>query len=284
MFTNFELPGRDVKLTGSSWECENPAYVLCIIHGIGEHDGRYDRLAGEMTKNGIAVLGMDLRGHGRSAGKRGDTAPRKAVLEDIDALLAYGEEKYPGLPINLYGHSMGGNLVIDYRNRGNRNDLPAKYIISAPWIKLVRSVPRPLYVLVKGLAHLMPEFAMSSGCPKEYLGNPGNKDVDGYDRDELVHGRITLRCAVDGYDTGNAFFDGTFETNGRADGTPTLLMHGDADKICSVEGSRALAEQNRDNEAFTYIEGKGYYHEIHNGGPEASGDKVIETIRDYIID
>ena len=106
--------------------------------------------------------------------------------------------------------------------------------------------------------------------------------VDGYDRDELVHGKITLRCAVECYDTGRAIFDGTLESNGRADGTPTLLMHGDADRICAVEGSRAMAGQNRDNSSFTYIEWKGYYHEIHNGGPSASGDRVIEAIRDYI--
>ncbi len=284
MFTNFELPGRDLKITGYSWECENPAFVMCIIHGIGEHDGRYDRMAEKLNEHGIAVLGMDLRGHGRSEGKRGDAAPRDAVLGDIDVLLTYAQEKYPGLPITIYGHSMGGNIVIDYRNRGGKNDVPSKYIISAPWIKLARSVPKPLYVVVKGLARIMPKLAMSSGCPKEYLGNPGNRDVDGYDRDELVHGKITLRCAVDGYDTGNAVFDGRCRSNGRADATPTLLMHGDADKICSVEGSRALAEQNRNNEAFTYIEWKGYYHEIHNGGPEATGDRVIDTIRDYIID
>lgn len=282
MFTNFELPGRDFRITGYSWECENPGHVMCIIHGIGEHDGRYDRMACEMNKAGIAVLGIDLRGHGRSAGKRGDTAPRNEILADIDALISYAEEKYSGLPITLYGHSMGGNICIDYRARGGKNDILAKYIISAPWIKLVRSVPGPLYVIVKGLEKIMPKFALSSGCPKEYLGNSGNPDVDGYDRDELVHGKITLRCAVECYDTGSAIFDGTLESNGRADGTPTLLMHGDADRICAVEGSRAMAGQNRDNSTFTYIEWKGYYHEIHNGGPSASGERVIEAIRDYI--
>lgn len=284
MFTNFDLPGRKVRIAGYSWECENPEHVMCLIHGIGEHAGRYDRMAADLTAHGIAVLGMDLRGHGRSEGKRGDTAPREEVLGDIDALLDYAREKYPELPVTLYGHSMGGNIVIDYRARGNKNDVPEKYIISAPWIKLVRSVPKPLYVLVKGLAKIMPTFAMSSGCPKEYLGNLKNSDVDGYDRDELVHGKITLRCAVDGYDIGNAVFDGTYGGNGRAEKTPTLLMHGDADKICSVEGSRAMADHNRDNDAFTYIEWKGYYHEIHNGGPEATGEKVIEAIRDYIVD
>ena len=61
-------------------------------------------------------------------------------------------------------------------------------------------------------------------------------------------------------------------------------MHGSADKICSVEGAREIARQNENVESFTYIEWDGYYHEIHNGSPEADGLKVIETIRDFVLE
>lgn len=282
MFTNFKLPGRDFTITGYSWECDDPKYLMCLIHGLGEHDGRYDRMANVMTEAGIAVLGIDLRGHGRSAGKRGDAAPREEVLADIDALIDYGLKKYSGLPIALYGHSMGGNICIDYRARGKRNDVPKKYILSAPWIKLVGTVPKSLYCIVKAMARVAPELAISSRISKEILGNRKNKDVEEYDSDELVHERITLRCAVECYELGNEIMAGTLSSNGLTDHTPTLLMHGDADQVCDVEGSRTFAGQNRDNEAFTYIEWKDYYHEIHNGGIEANGDEVIEAIRDYI--
>ena len=93
-----------------------------------------------------------------------------------------------------------------------------------------------------------------------------------------------MQCAVDGFDIGNALFDGTYESNGRADAKLTLLMHGSADKICDVEGSREIAKQNQNVESFIYREWDGYYHEIHNGGPEADGSKVIETIRDFVLD
>lgn len=82
---------------------------------------------------------------------------------------------------------------------------------------------------------------------------------------------------------GNAIFDGTNPDNGRADGKPFLLMHGDEDRVCSVNGSRRLAERMKDNTWFSYIEWPGYYHEIHNGGREATGDEVIEKIKDFIL-
>ena len=59
-----------------------------------------------------------LRGHGRSQGVRGACAPRKEVLKDIDALIEYAQAFYPGVPIVMYGHSMGGNITLDYRARG----------------------------------------------------------------------------------------------------------------------------------------------------------------------
>ena len=96
-----------------------------------------------LAEKGIAIVSMDLRGHGISSGVRGDTAPRREVLADVDALIMRAKTLYPGLPITLYGHSMGGNIGLDYMMRGSKNYIPAKYIISAPWIKLVMSVPGP---------------------------------------------------------------------------------------------------------------------------------------------
>lgn len=281
MFENFKFHSRNDQITGYLWDCENPTHVMCIIHGIGEHAGRYDRMASFLNESHIAVVGMDHRGHGRSEGVRGHTAPRADVLADVDAMIDYAKEKYPNLPLVLYGHSMGGNICLDYRNRGNKNDVPDKYIVSAPWVKLVRPVPKPLYVMLKGVSKIMPKKTMCSACPKELLGNPVN--LEGFEKDQLVHDRVSLQCAVEGFDVGNALADGTLENNHGADDKPILLMHGDSDRICNVEGSRMVAALNKGNPYFTYHEWPGYFHEIHNGGFTATGDKVLETIRDYIL-
>lgn len=281
MYENFAFTERNKVVTGYHFPCENPSHVMCIIHGIGEHAGRYQRMAQAMGKKGIAVISMDLRGHGISSGVRGDTAPRKEVLADIDALLMRAQAMYPDLPVTLYGHSMGGNIGLDYMARGEKNSLPDKYIISAPWIKLVMAVPKPLLPAARAAAKVVPKMTISQNIDEKVLGNPAS--VGPYKQDPLVHSRISLRCAVDGFDIGNAIFRGSHPDNGGAADKPFLLMHGDGDRICDVEGSRALAKRLAGRENFTYIEWPGYCHEIHNGGPKTTGDEVIETIGQFIL-
>lgn len=289
MFNNFELEGRGIRLTGYSFECENPTSVAIIIHGIGEYAGRYSRLAEYFTKSGIAVLSMDLRGHGRSAGKRGHCAPRTDVLRDIDSLIEYAKLRYPNIPITLYGHSMGGNITLDYRFRGRLNSIPAKYIISAPWIKLVKPVSGALLSVVRLMSKLAPEKAISSNCDEVDLGNL--LFVRPYSKDPLVHPYISFLTAFEGFTKGNEIMAGINEDNECALAAPLLLMHGSSDKICDIEGTRIFAKiygdkLNKKSLAGTmeFIEWEGYYHEIHNGGPDGqTGEEVILTAVEYIL-
>lgn len=281
MYDNFAFTERDKQVCGYHFPCENASHVMCLIHGIGEHAGRYRRMADALKAKGIAVVSMDLRGHGISQGVRGDTAPRKEVLADIDALIERARDLYPGLPVTLYGHSMGGNIGLDYMARGAMNDKISKYIISAPWIKLKMSIPKPLLGAARAAAKIAPKRTISQNIDESALGNPDF--VKPYKGDPLVHSRISLRCAVDGFDIGTAIYDGKAPYEGGGHGKPFLLMHGDADKICDVEGSRRLAARLSETPGFTYIEWPDYCHEIHNGGAGATGDEVIEKIGQFII-
>lgn len=139
MYEKFELKKLEKGIIrGYSWHDDDPEKVVCIVHGIGEYGGRFDRVAERFREGGMAVLALDLRGHGDSVEKKGHCAPRREVLEDVSSLLEYAAEKYPGRKIVLYGHSMGGNITLDYRARGRLNHMPCGYLISAPWIRLVR--------------------------------------------------------------------------------------------------------------------------------------------------
>ena len=246
MYDKFVLRNLEEGIIrGYSWHLEDPEKVICIVHGIGEYGGRFDRVAEAFRDKNMAVCALDLRGHGESLGKRGDCAPRNSVLDDVSELLRYAEEKYPGKPLVLYGHSMGGNIVLDYRARGEMNDHPAGYIISAPWVRLVRPVPPLLYKAVKLLSR-------------------------------MVHNRISALCAVDGFDKGIGFEDGTAEDDRRAAKIPTLLMHGSEDRICDVNGSRRIAKRlQAQGDDLEYIEWEGLFHEIHNGNETSTGDEVI---------
>lgn len=280
MYQLFDFDKRGKAVQGYHFPCENPHHVVCLIHGIGEHAGRFSRVADYFNREGIAVVSMDLRGHGRTQGVRGHCAPREEVLKDIDALVEYAQEFYPGVPIVMYGHSMGGNITLDYRARGGHNDIPAGYVISAPWIRLVRPVSGVLYQAMKVLKTVMPKVKIKSEFPEEKLGNV--EYVRPYKEDPLVHPYATAQCAYEGFTIGQALEKGTNEDNGRARKTPCLLMHGTDDLICSIEGSRAFAK-HQNPETFTLIEWPGYYHEIHNGGPDGqTGEEVIQKAIEFI--
>ncbi|MGF6376192.1 alpha-beta hydrolase superfamily lysophospholipase [Clostridiales Family XIII bacterium PM5-7] len=281
MYDNFAFESRNKAVTGYDFHCTHPTQVMCVLHGIGEHAGRYKRMAEKLEQEGIAMVSMDLRGHGISTGVRGDAAPRDEVLADVDALIESAQKLYPGLPITLYGHSMGGNICLDYRNRGEKNYIPKKYIVSAPWIELVRTVPKAQYVFLKSAAKVLPKLTISSGCEEADLGNL--EYVRPYKSNPLVHDKISIRCAVDGFDIGEKLAKGLLENNHGADGKPLLLMHGDADKVCNVEGARKVAALHREEPNFEYVEWPGFYHEIHNGGPDATGNEVIEKIIKFIL-
>ena len=280
MYKNFALEGRNFKIQGYNYACENPNHVVVLIHGIGEYAGRFARVADYFNEEGIAVVSMDLRGHGGTEGKRGHCAPRAEVMKDIDALIEYAQNLYPGVPVVMYGHSMGGNITLDYRARGGHNDVPCGYVSSAPWIRLVKPVTGALYQTVKLLSKIMPQFAISQAFPEEQLGNV--EYVRPYKDDPMVHPKVSMLCAYEGFTLGTSLEKGTNEDNGRAKNTPCLLMHGTDDKICDIEGSRRFAKL-QNPEYFTMIEWPGYYHEIHNGGPDGqTGEEVIKKAIEFI--
>ena len=213
--------------------------------------------------------------------KKGHCAPRTDVLEDITVMINYAMIKYPGKPVVLYGHSMGGNITLDYRGRGKMNSQVVGYVISAPWIRLVNGVPAPVVKAVKYMSKAAPSFIIGSAVDESKLGNP--QSVGPYSKDPLVHNKISLQTAYEGFSIGEALEKGTNPDKGKAHSIPLLLMHGSDDGICDVEGSRIVAERMKANgENMEYVEWEGLYHEIHNGGPDSNGDEVIAKAAEWI--
>ena len=283
MYETFTLKETEKGIIkGYHWPLAEPVRVVCIVHGIGEYGGRYDRVASAFNKKGIAVFSMDLRGHGDSQGPLGHCAPRAEVLKDISELLLYAKKHYPGKDIILYGHSMGGILVLDYRSRGEFNDMPSKYLISAPWVRLAKPVTGPLYGIVKLMSKIAPSACISSDVDEELLGNP--ESVQPYNDNPMVHNRISFLCAIDGFDTGKALEEGALECNGKADAIPTMIMHGTDDGICNIEGTRKVYENlKRKGNNVQMIEWPEFLHEIHNGNAVSKGDEVIDSMIQFIL-
>jgi acylglycerol lipase len=280
MFRNFELKEMDHKgqIIGYAWDLDTPEYVMCIIHGLGELAARYDRMNGYLERANIASVSMDLRGHGLSAGPRGHVAPRQTILQDIDTLIEYAMDRYPGVPLLLYGHSLGGNIALDYRCRGTYNQEPVAYLISAPWLILKKPPAPALRRVVKVLSKIAPAMAIKSAIDERDLGHPDS--VKPYQTNPLVHDKISMLSAIEGLDIGEALVSGTHPDNDKAKGKPWLLMHGTQDKICDIQGSRKLYQRIPENCSF--IPWEGFFHEIHNGNEESRGEEVLLKMIQWI--
>jgi len=113
--------------------------IICLVHGMGEHSGRYAHVADRLTNAGYSLIALDLRGHGKSPGPRGDIPSYKAFMWDISSLLEISNKKFPQIPSFLYGHSLGENLVLNYvlRNKPRVKGV----IATGPWFHLAFEPP-----------------------------------------------------------------------------------------------------------------------------------------------
>lgn len=236
------------------WPVAKARAVMGIIHGVGEHCRRYDEMAEWYNRQGIAVLGYDRQGYGRSEGRKGYAENYKEYVDEIAHLLIECEHRYPDLPVFLYGHSMGGHLLLRYLIRRHPNISAA--VVSAPHIRLAFT-PNPLLVgLGKVMRSIYPTFTQDNQLDTALLSRtPAIKPA--YDADPLVHAKLTSRTGID-------ILENADELNRYADGLnlPTLLMHGESDGITSHNGSLDFAERNSAD--LTFKTWPGLYHELHN--------------------
>ena len=259
-----------LDMYGRAWAPEGaPKAVLLLVHGLGEHIGRYDHVAAALTDNGYAMLGSDLRGHGRSGGPRGHTPSREAFMLDIDSLVKQAEARYPGTRQFLYGLSSGGILVLNYILR--RQQTLAGAVVSAPGLRSPVLEQKFKITLARVMGTLLPTVAIPSGLDASMLSH--NKEVvERYKRDPLVHDRVSLAMGKIVPDMIPGIFEHAGELN-----IPLLILHGTEDKIVYARGSREFAEKA--GEKVTLREWDGMYHELHN---EPEQQQVFAYMLDWL--
>lgn len=216
------------------WPHPAPRDHVLVVHGLGEHLGRYERLAQDLVAAGYAVTAYDQRGHGRSPGGRGAIPTPEALLDDLSRAI---DACRPGV---LLGHSMGG-LVAARFVAESLADRPAAW--SRPVRRLVLSSPAldaglglPQRLLLGLMERVAPSVPLGNGLdPAWVCSDPAV--VRAYIDDPLVHDRITARLVrfiVDGGERVRALAPRW--------ATPTLLMWAGADRCVNPRGSQALAD------------------------------------------
>ena len=256
-----------------------PKAVVCLVHGLGEHCGRYAHVADAFNQAGFAVLSMDQRGHGRTAGPRGYAVSLDTMLDDVALLLAEAEKRYPGQPAFLYGHSMGGGLVLNYALRrysptkeGQGAGKLAGVIATSPALRTAFPPPAIKLALGRALAGLLPSLAMANEL--ELAGLSRDPEViEKYKSDPLVHDRISTRLAIDLIDSGGWALEHAAEFP-----LPLLLVHGSADRLTSAPASQEFAAKVPGGRCTLKI-WEGFYHETHN---EPEKEQVIGLMVNWI--
>lgn len=244
-----------VEIYGVHWPTNQAKAVIGIIHGLGEHIHRYEHVAQFFNANGYAVLGYDRQGHGQSKGKRGHTLNGlDAYLDEIGQLQKHMADAYPDLPMFLYGHSMGGNLGLNYIIR--RQPAIKGAIMTGPHITLSFTPPAIEVAMGKFMRKIYPSYTQANGLDVKALSRDENV-VKAYLDDPLVHNRITAATGITVLESA-AFLD-EYQQEIK---TPLLLMHGAEDRITNPEGTKSFAERVPGNIELKIWEE--LYHEIHN--------------------
>jgi alpha-beta hydrolase superfamily lysophospholipase len=256
-----------------TWAPAQPRAVAIQCHGLGEHSSRYAHVGAHFNSIGVALIGYDHRGHGKSGGGRGHVPAYARLMEELDMLFALAAKDFPGLPVFLYGHSWGGNIALNYLIR-NQPAVKAA-IISGPWLLLPEPPPALKVFFGKLVKGLIPGLAQSTGLDAKKISRDP-KEVEKYVKDPLVHSKISAANFFDSNDAAAYALEHAAELK-----VPTLLMHGDKDGITDVKGSRQFAAKNPQHVTLKVWEG--YFHEMHNDiGKEAVLAEMSGFLQKYL--
>lgn len=215
-----------------------PRGTVLIVHGLGEHIGRYEEVAARLNTAGWNVVGYDQRGHGASAGRRGAIARADSLLQDL-GLVIDTLRRAPSSPLVLLGHSMGGVVAARFVAEGLAAQ-PADWwrpvdalVLSSPALETgMTALQRGLIGLLGPLA---PNLALSNGLSPQWVSrDPAT--VKAYAEDPLVHDRVTPRLARFIVDGGRHVRECAALWR-----VPTLLLWAGADRCVAAAGSAAFA-------------------------------------------
>jgi acylglycerol lipase len=257
------------RIYWQSWTPESePKALIMIVHGAGEHSGRYGHVAEALVEDGYAVYALDHRGHGRSDGPRALIDRLDSAVADLDRLVNEALAEHPALPVFVLGHSVGGTIAVRYAldHQGRLTGV----VLSGPLAAIDAAAPlrfagRVLSVVVPTLPLIAVDPALVSRDPQV---------VAAYQSDPLVHhGKLPVRTLAELISAIDQFPDAV-----RAITVPTLILYGSADRLCPPSGSGMLGERigSEDKTVKAY---EGLYHEILN---EPERDEVLADIRAWL--
>ena len=269
--------GRGQRLNGRLWlPPSEPRGVLLAVHGLGSHSGTFQPLGERFTRLGWSVFALDLPGHGLSPGGRGRVDSFDGLLTDLAIARETLTRRWPRAPQALLGHSMGGNLAINYalRRRHLRpavNDL-FRLVLVAPMLMPPVPLPRPKIFAAWLTGRLFPWVRVSRSIDAESLTTDARQQSEIHS-DELLHSRISLYLATQVLSQGRWAMDHARDLD-----VPTLVLFGQEDPLIDRQACKNLAIRIGEGaEVRTWPQMR---HDLFR---ESRRDQVLDAIADWIV-
>jgi alpha-beta hydrolase superfamily lysophospholipase len=274
----FSAAGGGVRLHLQAWLPAGPDWavplepdaVIAVVHGYGDHGGRYAWLGEDMAARGHTVYAYDLRGHGQSSGARGQVGRFADYLDDTEVFLDEVRRAQPGKPLFLLGHSMGG-LVCALLAEERPLDVRG-LVLSSPFLQLADMVPPTKKVGVGILARVWPGKDVGNTVQAAHLSHD-EAVVERYVTDPLVHHVATARWAAATLAAQDAAMAGAAAIT-----LPLLVLYGTDDHVADAAFTEELfARAASDDKSILRYEG--YYHECFN---ETGRERVFDDLAAWV--
>lgn len=248
---------------------KKPNAVILYIHGLGSHGGRLDHWAKRFNEKQVAFVAYDQRGHGRADGKRGAPKHIREMIGDVKTMVKEVRSKFPGIPLILYGHSLGGNIALNHViGSGEKVD---GLVISSPWLRLVHPPSKALVAIAGLLKVIVPGVTLPNGLNADDISRD-KAEADKYRKDPLVHDKISIGLFFSVVVAGLSAIENADKVT-----CPFLIMHGTGDRITSYEASKELAAIAGKQTTLKLWEGG--YHELHH---DPNRDEIFHYIADWL--
>ncbi len=261
------ISSRDgTKLYIETHPVPNPKHVVVLVHGFAEHIGRYGEIFERLNRANMSVLGVDLRGHGRSHGMRGYINNFSEYIDDLGTAVREAQTRNNVSKVIILAHSMGALVASCYA--AQHPDQISGLILSSPLIEIAVEIPAWKRRAGQWMAKLMPSFSLKSTMDTKYLTHDTEK-VRAYDEDPLIFHYVRAGW----FDQITGFKDEAFKI-ARQLRTPVLVQFSPKDYIVNFETgkkwSSELASSQKEIKVYD-----GFYHEIYN---EVEREKPISDL------
>jgi acylglycerol lipase len=256
------------RLAYRAWPVSDANLSFAVIHGHGEHSGRYERFARGMAARRMATYAVDLRGHGESAGQRGHVDSWLQWVDDAASFVKHVENETTGEVVPL-GHSFGGVVMLSAA-RAEKLSRARRFIVSNPALRLTKEVPGWLSTVSKGLSVVAPRLALSNNVDAATVSRIPEV-VEAYRTDPLVHGKITTRLYAEWRRASRDNLDHAGDIK-----LPFLILAGTADPLIDPEISRELHRRAPASE-LRMLDGR--YHEPFN---DLGSEEVFDVIASWL--